>query len=1565
MSTLSTRRTDFSSRRSTRKSQGGPPAITYDIYCVNFYDNGLKAVREEFIKQIKLGLRRFLFVIDLDTELEDARVSNQLSSRLSSKFKKDVLPTNPLDLTLLRIHDCLAEYDLVTRQIEAELSFNMLKYYQKNVPAQLKIRSVDSKKEKSSGMESKRRPISKTKDTTDTKSLGKISCFGVNAKEHHRVGKGYPLSKRLYIKDAPLNTTILILIMGRMDNDFYMQLLGNAQPLRGVVHFLPEECAYDLLVPRPRREKQLRETIEKIQRDIYALRKRALTKPVGIFQQQLPQMSKCQSVKYSSEIFDQLSYYMYDMQMLREQYDEYYVKPYHEINVKMRADTSLQDSLQMAESLSIQGHYLRAEMPAVHDDDASIYLYMESLMCTFGNPRDLMSEMEVLLLANPTSSVQTRVLDKIKVYANAFKSIIKLVKSERLFVEQANTLLCNIVSYMDQEAMRNIYHACLEYNVLRRYFTTGYIIEKIHPAPYNTDMEPQHLPKYAKLYLTDDSVSQRIIQLITEYDNYKVQEIYPKVKLYTFKRALNEVFEKQQQITIPTRLCFRDFTLYEMQQFLQDLVTPQMFETAIEVKHQETTSEYPSMYTLASDEEETKPFSCSSNRHYNITPSVFIRPKSLKAKRITEQQREHEKREKVSPRPSRLRSKESFRVSNKSMRSLNMRTPNNLKDGSDHEKPTFIGLGPDHAMLTGYNLDDARQTIKAKTSKYYFEEGLITLYEEKWNFRQMNKCLSIEIDKQTLHLTNEPGNIGIVAPNIRLRTPNGISLRVRPKDKECAKVVLNYPNGLSLYCHDNHAEHLWSGQQSKLNESRRINTPYGCVIVFYNNTDTVLIMRYNGEVYRLYSYVDVKGEEEGETEDNTSFINACSTQSTYSSYKPLPKRSLRKKRRPHITMSQTSRTIGGADTLGRKTASLTRDSSSISSQTLAARAAKAEARQIQMTQAAALFASIDPELKYLEFIMQLFNLSYKHLKLTTSLGSVVHVEEGKIHCGKPIRVTEWHDYFANESYAMRDDGMRMVWTHNSLRCYHGDGTVITSTIVDSWDRGIIEDEIDKQISSSSSHLSRLKPNEPESEETNVIYINVPAGSSLIDELYESKKYEKREPDKFDKKEPEYIEEIQIEDQYIYDYSFTTLQPNSFLIQHNSYAGTHFNFTHINQTDLELETKVIAADNLQFRIYQLAKDETVVQNESSYGDESPERRTSGDPISSEADADEWTRLTNINTLRSPTIIPKLPLIVDIEASNLQLSIREDRIELNAKLRKFGCDENVLVVRDNIQLNVNMMKSLSTVFSDWVDVFHKFINCACPKWRTAYFVESTLSDCRRKGLELFKTVPTLGNYNFCAGNYFIDPEELKTVNACMTSNIDWQKEDMVKFPRFPAKKKVPQIIQFPTVLSTKIFVEIPAQLAYTDRIHMFIFPFEKIKFRKLKHRFNEALIFHLYPHLRDLVHKEISNRSWRNLHIENKRRAFLEQQRLSLYVAMLKHKVYPNYFQFRDQYHSHVRYIDFFEFMASKCSEKNNPEHYQNVNDDDEPAISVKEQTKGKELKGRRKKCLCPRYEKSFK
>lgn len=59
-------------------------------------------------------------------------------------------------------------------------------------------------------------------------------------------------------------TKILILIVGSMDKEFYKMLLAYEQPLRAIVHFLPEESAYDQLVPRPRRLLKLQETLADI-----------------------------------------------------------------------------------------------------------------------------------------------------------------------------------------------------------------------------------------------------------------------------------------------------------------------------------------------------------------------------------------------------------------------------------------------------------------------------------------------------------------------------------------------------------------------------------------------------------------------------------------------------------------------------------------------------------------------------------------------------------------------------------------------------------------------------------------------------------------------------------------------------------------------------------------------------------------------------------------------------------------------------------------------------------------------------------------------------------------------------------------------------------------------------------------------------------------------------------------------------------------------------------------------------------------------------------------------------
>ncbi|XP_022223347.2 uncharacterized protein LOC111074740 [Drosophila obscura] len=1571
--------TDRSNRRGNRQST--LTDSSYHIYCINFYDNGLNALRDEFISRIKCGLRRPLFVIDVESEVQLAMQQNDL--RMSKAYAKrsvvanELKSTDPLTITLQRIRESVAEYDSISRNIEKELNFDLYEYWQKNYPAELKNISKEPKKARKpkNGLDTMRTTATTSVKTAKSKTdkgsgespkMEKLECVSLTAKDHHKVGKGQPLSKRIYIKDNPLTTKIMILVIGNLDNDFYKTLLANHQPLRAIIHFLPEECAYDLLVPRPRRERYLQETIANIQTDIHSLRKRTATKSVGIFQQKLPQMSACLATKFTDDIFNQLSWFVYDVETLREQYISYYLAPYQETNVKMSPDASMQDSFHMAESLSIQGHYLKAQMPAARSDVGSIYLYVESLMSIFGHPRELMTEVEVLLLANPTSAAQTRMLDKVKVYANAFKSIVKLSKNERLFVEQGNSLLSSMLSYMDQSLMSNVYHGCLEYNLMRRYFTTGYITESLPYCPYNGELEPIFLPKYAQLYLTDDAVTQRVIELVNDYDDFTVDEVFPSVKLYTFRRALNEVFEQQKQTVLPTRLCFRDFTLFEMEQFLKDLVTPQMFDEAME--QNENLVMAHSIATMHGMEQEPMTIRCKEGQRLTIDPKLFVRPKSLKAQKMANDKEEQA--------PATAANAESARSTNKSLRlasktsllrygSSQLHAKINVTGNEQPEAP-FIGLGPNHPMLKGYNLDDTQQKIKSKTSKYFFEEGRVTLYEEKWNFRQMNKCLSLDLDGQHVHFRDAASVVGATDANIRVETKNGISLRVLLSEAECAKAVVNYPNGLSTYCHDTHAEHQWSIQENELDESRRICTPYGCVIVFYNNSSTVLIMRYNGEVYRLFSHTEAEVEEE---EGVSEFINACSTQSTFSSYHPLSSAPKKKKARDGIS-SLISRSSGGADTNPR---------SSMQSNTSKGSSAARKQKLAKTKQATALFASIDFELKYLKFIMGLYSLSYRHLKLTTSMGSVVHVQtDGKIWCGKPFRNTEWHDYYANESYALRNDGVKTVWTIAETRCYHSDGTIIRTGTLEGWDPGVMVDEIDAEISSSSSHRPVVQSRLSQTPAT--LYINAPEGTPFepSGQLSQSSltsavgmETEVRKP----KSMSDYLVEEEGEEFFIHDMSFITFTPDSYFIQHHLYAGIHFTFTHITDVDLKIETELYMSDNLKVRLYKEGPpDEELNPPEakrvSTLVDENAENQLSAFEArqSSEADADEWVKGRNLapisaeGSLASPPRPPPPPFetpMVDIEGINLSITVNEKQAVLTTRLRKFGCDENALIVREDVTLQVDFDKNLSTTFRTWVEILTRFINCFCPKWRTVYFLESSSPECKRKGFELVKSIPPLGKYNFCAGNYFIDVNELMSVNKRMKNQLDFYDSDMAKFPRFPLYKRVPQPVEFPMVLNAKIFVEIPAQLANTDQIHHFINPFDRIKFRKLRHRFNESVLFHLHPRLRQLVQQEISKRSWRNHHQEQQRRNFSEQQRLTLYMAMLKHKVYPNYFQFKDQFYYHVRNIDFFEFMAVKCSEKANPEHYhEHIEETEEPAAPKPVPAKMK------KKCLCPKYIKSM-
>lgn len=94
---------------------------------------------------------------------------------------------------MMRINECLEEYELVSKKIDSEQNFDLMRYWQRFMPADLKFTvNKPSPKRPSSDRSAKN-----AKSNTDSNVNVKVKCFAVTSKDHHKVGKGKPLSKRL------------------------------------------------------------------------------------------------------------------------------------------------------------------------------------------------------------------------------------------------------------------------------------------------------------------------------------------------------------------------------------------------------------------------------------------------------------------------------------------------------------------------------------------------------------------------------------------------------------------------------------------------------------------------------------------------------------------------------------------------------------------------------------------------------------------------------------------------------------------------------------------------------------------------------------------------------------------------------------------------------------------------------------------------------------------------------------------------------------------------------------------------------------------------------------------------------------------------------------------------------------------------------------------------------------------------------------------------------------------------------------------------------------------------
>ncbi|XP_075159587.1 male sterile (2) 34Fe [Haematobia irritans] len=1348
----------------------------YNLYCLHFHGNSLKSIKDEFKRQVQTGLRRSICILDLDDVQQDMIGSSNPLTKRNSKDNLFILNV------IQAIQDLRQEYDSITKKIDAELKFDLYQYWI-NCDEKLKNSSLldyeslrdgnslripnTAKTRKSIITKSKRASkISKTQIRKSEDESEEISCVSSVAKEHNRMGQKEVLSKRKYIEDNPFEGKLLIVIVGsNLTEEFYLDLLRHGQPVQEVIHFVPTESHYDIMLNNRNLKTFIEETNTSINAAIYKLRQMDEMKPIGIVTYNLPAISKCSAHKNQREIFDQLSWSIYDNEVLSQQYHDYYYRPFKVIDVSIPEVANPQEYYQMAKSFMMQGNFSKNNFPISGCDMRSIVVYVDSLLSVCCQLNDLKAdELASLPLQSRLRLSYTKRISKLSYYSR-FASINTIRKFNRLFIDESNDLLKNLLIYTDpDDIITNLCHisSYLEYDLWKQYLKIPKEISANNP-PISLSSKEVHLPKYIKLYLTEDSCRQRINNLLSTYDDYKIQYSENGNKIYTFRTTYNTVHESERTIVIPTRLCYRDFTLFQRNEFLENLV-----------RHKDPLEETEEISLSKDDKGKTTAF----------PESVFQRPNSLKNFNISnEQQSDHQQdRSKRSSRKHSRQSGEQLQVY-----------------GNSKSSPERHGLPENHHLLQGYNLSDTKQEIKVKTYKFDFEYGSIHLYEEKWCFQDMNKQLTMTIADSSIFFS-ECLQFGGIRNDIHLQTKNNIHIRVLNEPQEYAKIIMNYPNGLTIYLHDIDCEQVWQEEQSSDGEKRRIYTAYGAVIVFFKIPDLILIMRYNGEVYKLYQNENMAAEkEEEEEEDDEEEVLTEVTYSESSQFK-------------HPKSNDN-----------------------------------------------AIMDSLDNELKFLQIISAEYNLHYKHLIITTTQGRQVHIkQDGQIYEGSSFTLDEWHDYYANESYCQRSDGVKMIWTKDSLKCYHKDGTVLTTEIHDR------VEEMDFNELDSNMHITPSSSHNYMEEES--IYVNqISPDHSLTNQSLKPHS-DCESPEECDK-----------------DESYISYACSSFLMHHHHYAGVLIRFPNSGSS-------IYSSCHIDI----MGIDDINIYNCSSTIDDE-------------------------GKLTAPNLVKTLSSNVCI-GEQLKMSFYEKHCEI-LYISKQDSD----ICTDSLTLKLSYMDCLKDVFKHWTNDVTTILSYNRPKVMELFYVERISPlDNKAKGFEFLDQIPdTAIGYSLTAGNYSLEMKPFKTINELMKNLHKYFEVDMKKFPRFRARNEKIEsncgTNQFPFIFLTSIYCEVPSLLQNIKSIDHLLEPFDNVNFKKLRHKLKNFSKDHLQHQVQKEEKRCYSANLWHKRHKEHEIRKFQEIQRMGLYHAMLKHRKYPNYFQFMDSYKGHVRCIDFFDFVKIKCED----------------------------------------------
>ncbi|XP_055856129.1 uncharacterized protein LOC129919298 [Episyrphus balteatus] len=267
----------------------------------------------------------------------------------------------------------------------------------------------------------------------------------------------------------------------------------------------------------------------KLHNDIDFLRKSPNTKNVGIFIESLNPIPtetsseylllekevKEEQQKYSQQIYDQFTCYLYDIEMLTQQFIVYQ-NDFVEIN-----DTQLPSQEKELWSKFVD---TKKDSQTIQDNDAAVGVFLDNLFDTIENHTNLERKNSSVCHLSPFLE-------------NNYGKII---------VEEANQLL--------RSAVTN------QLNLITYWKMVNMLVNTKITSDSGNKMETAaiELPEFYEL-LSWESFVQRLETCKKLFDECFQTDLAKGYKLIVLRRNFNKITEVKEKFQLPTRLCFRDF----------------------------------------------------------------------------------------------------------------------------------------------------------------------------------------------------------------------------------------------------------------------------------------------------------------------------------------------------------------------------------------------------------------------------------------------------------------------------------------------------------------------------------------------------------------------------------------------------------------------------------------------------------------------------------------------------------------------------------------------------------------------------------------------------------------------------------------------------------------------------------------------------------------------------------------------------------------------------------------------------------------------------------------------